>query len=116
VPIEQNHNLATWVPRRNLTDCIVDLNASIDELTHFFNALVPPYPAPKLEIGGKIFDIESYKLLARNYICTNGRVVNIDSTGVYIKVDNGLLVISTLSFNGVNVPACEVLKLGQRLV
>ena len=86
-------------------------------LKRFFKALVAPYPLPKLNINDKLYDIKKYKIIARDYYCHLGRVVNIDEEGVWIKILGGLLVITEICKTGenLNIDSRSVLKLGYRL-
>lgn len=95
-PTKQDKDLATWVPKRNLDDCIIDFNWSNTIINRFFLALSPPYPLPRVIIKDVCYEILGYKTIDRDYFCDTGRVVNVDEEGVWIKTKDGLLVISLL--------------------
>lgn len=95
-PRLQNEANATWVAKRNLDDCLIDFEQSTEYLNRFFLALVRPYPLPSILIKNTKFEVSQMKLIKRKYCCTNGRVVNIDNDGVYIKCSDGLLIISEI--------------------
>lgn len=113
----QNKKDATWVCKRNLKDCVVDFNQSVESTDNLFRALVAPYPLPMLEVKSDLYEITEHSLFERNYMMTNGRVVNIDAEGAWIKISDGLLVVKTLRlFQGdVDTAAQELLKIGMRL-
>lgn len=115
VPQPQDESMATWCPRRNLDDCVVDFESGTDHLLRLFRALVRPYPLPMLRLGGALLEISSARVLRRPYLCTIGSVVNVDDSGAYIKVGDGLLVVEGLLRDGAAVRPQEVLRIGQRL-
>lgn len=94
VPVKQDRTLATWVPRRRLADCIINFNWSNKMLRRFFLALTPPYPLPRIVIRGIPYEVVEHKVINKSYFCDNGIVVNIDEDGVWIKTEEGLLVVS----------------------
>ncbi|MBX9929529.1 MAG: hypothetical protein K2X99_11500 [Gemmatimonadaceae bacterium] len=111
----QDRAQATWVPRRNRDDCALDFSLSVAELHRVFRALVRPYPLPHLTSRGVRYEVADATLVARDYRCTTGRVVNIDAEGVWVKVADGLLVVRTLERDGERIDARTVLKRGERL-
>ncbi|MDB4689245.1 formyltransferase family protein [Verrucomicrobia bacterium] len=113
---EQDKNKATWVPRRNLDDCLINFEWSAQRLEAFFQALVRPYPLPSLQIRGKRYGIKESKIIDRPYFCDSGRVVNIDSDGVWIKCADSLLLVSKLvDDQDRDHDAQGLFKLGMRL-
>ena len=105
------------MPRRNLDDCIIRFDWSIDFLKMFFKALVRPYPLPMLSLNGKLYEITSASFLDREYFTHLGRVVNIDDLGVYIKVNGGLFIIESMKEydTGKEIVPQKFFKLGKRL-
>lgn len=114
-PQPQDKALATWVPRRNLADCLIDFHSSCDEISLFFKALVRPYPLPMINVRGVLYEVVEARLERRDYKCSVGRVVNVDEDGVWLKVADGLLVVQRLESSGDPVDPKSLLKLGQRL-
>lgn len=116
-PIKQNRDDATWVTKRNLTDCIVDFNQTHKQIEAMFRTLEPPYPYPMIKLKDKLYEIMNYQLVERKYEMHNGRVVNIENDDVYIKTKEGLLITSKLrEYESLKVfPAGDILKRGQRL-
>lgn len=116
VPVTQNKDDATWVCKRNLNDCIIDYEYSIAFLRRFFRALVKPYPLPILLINKAKYQVEECLLIEQDYYMTNGRVVNIDNEGVWIKVSDGFLVVKKVSdINGKEIELINLFKIGMRL-
>lgn len=111
---EQNHELATYVTRRTLSDCKVDWhrwNALL--FSRYLRALVNPYPLPFFTFANKSWNIISAEISFNDYIEMPGRVVYRDIEAVYVKLDGGVLKIKTIqdSVNLENiVPAREVIK------
>jgi methionyl-tRNA formyltransferase len=95
-PIEQDKSGATWCCKRNLDDCMIDFNESISFQERFFKALVRPYPLPAISVRSKSYEILEADFIYRDYHMTNGRVVNIDSDGAWIKVADGFLLVKKL--------------------
>ena len=93
IPRTQNSDKATYGVRRNLNDCFVNFDHDNKLLERFFIALTPPYPLPRLEIKSKTYEILDYKLIKRKYYSSNGRVVNIDNNGVWIRTKEGFLIV-----------------------
>ena len=116
-PIKQNRDEATWVTKRNLTDCVIDFDESLQQIEAMFRVLSDPYPLPMLKINDVLYEVLNHQLLARNYKMHNGRVVNIEDDNVYIKIRDGLLVTNRLRDYGTKkeYPAGRILKRGQRL-
>ena len=116
-PIKQNRDEATWVTKRNLTDCVIDFDETHKQIEAMFRVLAPPYPYPMLKIKDELFEVLNHQLLTRNYKMHNGRVVNIEDDNVYIKVREGLLITNRLRNYGTKqeYAASKILKRGQRL-
>ena len=116
-PIKQNREEATWVTKRNLTDCMIDFNQSHKQIEAMFRTLEPPYPYPMIKSKDKLYEILNYQLVERKYEMHNGRVVNIEDDKVYIKTKEGLLITDKLrEYESLQLfPAAEILKRGQRL-
>lgn len=117
VPVVQDKAEATWVCRRNLDDCLIDFDQTIDRLRLFFRALVEPYPLPRILIDGRPIEVVRCELLASSYFMHNGRVVNIENNQAWIKVENGFIVVSSIRDAHSRDDLCvsELFKLGQRL-
>ena len=117
IPQKQNKQLATWVAKRNIDDCIIDFNKSNKYLKMLFKALVRPYPLPMIKIDNKLFEVNSYRLITIKYDTHIGRVVNIENSDVFIKVKDGLLVINELTDFKTKelIQANKLLKIGRRL-
>ncbi len=116
-PIKQNREHATWVTKRNLTDCIIDFNQSHKEIEAMFRTLEPPYPYPMIKVKDNLYEVMNYQLIDREYKMHIGRVVNIEDDNVYIKTKEGLLITNKLrEYDSLKeFPAGKILKRGQRL-
>lgn len=115
-PVAQNKDNATWVCKRNINDCIIDYEYSIAFLRNFFKALVKPYPLPILLINNNKYQVENFLLIEQDYYMSNGRVVNIDDEGVWIKVSDGLLIVKKIrDINGKEIELTALFKIGMRL-
>lgn len=114
-PQPQDKSLATWVPKRNLDDCVIDFNTTCVALKNFFRALVRPYPLPMIKIKGERYEVTEADILEKSYYCTPGRVVNIDNEGAWVKITDGLLLIKSLEKANETISPSAILKIGQRL-
>lgn len=114
-PVPQDKSRATWVPRRNRADCRIDFSQSCEQLARAFKALVRPYPLPMLVSRGVEYEVSQASIIHRPYVCTPGRVVNVDGEGAWIKITDGLLLVRALEREGQAVAPQAVLTRGQRL-
>ena len=116
-PIKQNKEEATWVTKRNLTDCIIDFNQSHKQMEAMFRTLQAPYPLPMIQLKETLYEVMNYRLIECTYEMHIGRVVNIEDNDVYIKTKEGLLIINKLrQLKSLKIfSAAEILKRGQRL-
>ncbi|MBY3673509.1 MULTISPECIES: formyltransferase family protein [Vibrio] len=117
LPKEQDKMAATWVARRNLRDCLIKYEYTIEYIERMFKVLVRPYPLPMIELRGNVYEITSASFIKTNYYTDIGRVLNIENRDVYIKVSNGILVVKELRVldENVTVYPSDILKLGERL-
>lgn len=111
---DQDKSEASWVPKRNLDDCFVDFNSTVLHMERMLRALVAPYPLPRFKYKDLIYEVASARVIYRPYICTNGRIVNIDDEGVWIKISDGLLLVSELLCDGKITP-WSFFRIGARL-
>lgn len=114
---EQDFSKATWVCKRNLTDCFINYDWNVEFFKRFFKALVAPYPLPRFEVDGVCYEILSAKFVCKKYYMQNGRVVNIDGYGVWVKIEDGFLVIKEIrnADNHNHVDIINLFKVGMRL-
>ncbi len=115
-PIRQNREEATWVAKRNIDDCIIDFNMSNRYIDMLFKALVRPYPLPIIK-NNRLYEVNGYRLISRDYRANIGQVVNIEDKSIYIKVREGLLVVEKLIDFKTKESyfANEIFKMGDRL-
>ena len=116
-PIRQNREEATWVAKRNIDDCIIDFNMSNRYIDILFKALVRPYPLPIIKKNNRLYEVNGYRLISRDYRANIGQVVNIEDKSIYIKVREGLLVVEKLIDFKTKESyfANEIFKIGERL-
>lgn len=116
-PVKQDREQATWVTKRNLTDCIIDFNQPHEDIEVMFRTLMPPYPYPMIKAKGKLYEVMNYQLVSRDYTMHVGRIINIEGNNVYIKTKDGFLITNKLrEYDSLKeYHASEILKRGQRL-
>ncbi len=117
VPTPQDIDKATWVAKRGIEDCIIDFNEDNRYIHTLFKALVRPYPLPIIKSGNKMYEVDGYRLLSRDYRANIGQVVNIENNRAYIKVKEGLLVVERLIDYDTKeyILASSLFKIGKRL-
>ena len=115
--ISQNFLDASWVCKRNYEDCLINFDWNTKFLRRFFKALVYPYPLPRIKYQNKTYELLKVDLVEKSYYMTNGRVVNIDSDGVWVKIEDGLLVIKELIDveTDKKILSSDIFKIGVRL-
>lgn len=109
---------ATWVCKRNLDDCLIDFEQSVEYLSLFFRALVEPYPLPRIITKKGLVEVVEAELVDSVYHMINGRVVNIEHQRVWIKISNGFLIISKIrdAHTKQELDVQNVFKIGMRLL
>ncbi len=113
---KQDFTQATWVPRRNLDDCIVNFDMPNLYLRRFFRALTEPYPLPRVMHKNSIYEIVDSEIIDCDYYCQTARVVNTDDNGVWCKVKDGFLLIKKIRKVGDDniILANSVIRTGYR--
>lgn len=94
--IKQDKSKATWVGKRSYKDCLIDFSKTSTYLKAFFRALTPPYPIPYFYHKDKIIKVKNYRFHDANCETHLGRVLNIDQEGIWIKIEDGYIVLSNL--------------------
>lgn len=97
VPIAQDKSQASWVGKRNLKDCKIDFMKPLSYQKAFFRALVKPYPLPYIEFRGQEYEVTDVGFQGSKVDTHNGRILNIDNEGVWVKVPGGYLIIKYLT-------------------
>jgi len=94
----QDKRMASWVGWRNMLDCKIDFSRDHRYLKNFFRALVDPYPLPYIELQKtrEEFEIQAVDFLSRNISTHIGRILNVDSEGVYISSNDGYVVLKEI--------------------
>ena len=93
------------------------MTASLNEmLRRYFLALTRPYPLPMLMIRGEKYECLDHKIIDRKYYGPDGRAVNVDDSGVWIKTREGFLVIQNVQKLGTDKAErlCDIIPLGYR--
>lgn len=96
LPQEQNKGNASWVGRRSLKDCLIDWSQTIAYQKAFFRALVDPYPLPYFVFMGAKYTVARVDFQISLVNTHIGRILNIDSDGVWVKVKDGYMVLKTI--------------------
>lgn len=114
-PMEQDKSGASWVGKRNEQDCKIDFTKPISYQKAFFRALVEPYPLPYVICKGKKLIIKNpifHKSPVETHI---GRILNIDDDGVWVKIQDGYMVISSMYDEKGCIYSIDNFKIGQYL-
>ncbi|MDF3079278.1 MAG: hypothetical protein K0S09_3167 [Sphingobacteriaceae bacterium] len=114
-PEPQDKRKASWVGKRNLHDCQISFNSTSEELKAFFRALSEPYPTPYFVKNKKLFFPRKASFQKSRVKTHIGRVLNIDSEGVWIKIQDGYIILDEIQAEDGQVIANDTFKLGTRL-
>lgn len=96
IPVKQDKSRASWVGKRGLSDCRIDFSKTISYQKAFFRALVNPYPLPFFSLKGKEFVVKAVRFHPSNVATHEGRILNIDNEGVWVKIKDGYMVMVTI--------------------
>jgi len=117
IPTPQDHGKALYGCKRNLDDCLIDFRWDNKTLALFFKALTVPYPLPRIVLKNKIYEVIEWELIFKPYFSAVGRVLNIDDRGIWIKTQEGFLIISKLKNveTGEKEDPRNLIKIGYRM-
>ena len=116
IPVEQDKSKASWVGKRNEKDCQIDFTKTISYQKAFFRALVSPYPLPYIVYKQTKYIVTKVAFHSSNVVTHIGRILNIDSDGLWVKVFDGYMIIKELlDESGNTIDVCENFKIGQYL-
>lgn len=110
---ENNKAEATWVGRRNHQDCKVDFNKELRYLQCLFRALVEPYPLPFVVYKGDELIVTRVGFHFVNVETHIGRILNIDSDGLWVKAKDGYLIIKELVDQDNKIVDFDRFRIGQ---
>lgn len=116
IPFIQNEMNATYGCKRNLHDTYIDFNQSVEYLNKFFRGLTTPYPLPRFNYKGKIYEVSSAAFEKKEYVSMPGRVVFHNNDFIFIRVNNGFIKLKELKLNGLIIDKFKVLPIGARLI
>lgn len=88
--------LATWVGRRHLSDCKIDFKKNIHYQKNFFRALGGRYPLPYFEYKDARYWVSNVDYHYQNVQTHTGRILNIDEEGVWVKVQDGYMILKEI--------------------
>lgn len=115
----QNELLATYVTKRKPEDNLIDWNQPARNIFNFVRALTPPYTKGAFSfLANEIVRILEVKYLnIPNYIERPGNIVNKEQNGIWVKVQDGVVLINKISieeklYEGNNI----MLKIGDKFV
>jgi methionyl-tRNA formyltransferase len=111
--IENDISKATWVGMRNHQDCKIDFNRDLNYLKCFFRALVAPYPLPYVDYKGEELSVTKVDFHPVDCDTHKGRILNIDNDGIWVKANNGYLVLKELRDIDNNIVTFDRFRIGQ---
>ena len=114
-PIAQNKLDASWVGKRNAEDCKIDFSRTISYQKAFFRALVEPYPLPYVIHKGQKIIVRNVKYHKSSVDTHIGRILNIDNDGVWVKIQDGYMVLVSMCDEKGKQYSIENFKIGQYL-
>lgn len=114
-PYKQNKLGASWVGKRNMEDCKVDFSRPISYQKAFFRALVVPYPLPYITFKEENLIVSKVGYYENRVVSHIGRILNIDNEGIWVKCQDGYLIIKELLDKDNNVYPHTNFKIGMWL-
>lgn len=116
IPAEQDKSKASWVGKRNEKDCQIDFTKPISYQKAFFRALVSPYPLPYIVYKHTKYIVTKVAFQQSNVVTHIGRILNIDSDGLWVQVFDGYMIIKgLLDESGNTIDVSGKFKIGQYL-
>lgn len=114
-PRPQDKSLASWVGKRNEQDCMIDFAKPLAYQKAFFRALVSPYPLPFVTHKGNKYVVTKAGYHPSNVVTHIGRILNIDDEGLWVKCEDGYLVLHELRDEDNRIVPVSVFRIGQYL-
>ena len=115
IPQSQDKSQASWVGKRNEKDCMIDFAKTLAYQKAFFRALVDPYPLPFVMHKGIKYVVTKVKYHPSNVVTHIGRILNIDDEGLWVKCEDGYLVLQELRDANNQVVPVSMFRIGQYL-
>lgn len=113
----QDEDVASYGAKRNLTDCYIDFNKSISYLYNFVQALTYDYPLPRIVVRGEEYEVlPEVKFKRMEYYGPIGRVVDKHEGETWINVQDGFIIIKTITRNGKEALLSDLVPIGYRFL
>lgn len=112
--VPQNKKFASWVGKRNIFDCKINFEKTIDYQRRFFRALTKPYPLPWVSYHGIRYYISKVTFYKNSIETHNGRILNIDNEGIWVKCVDGYIIFHQLVDENDNIIDKANFRIGQK--
>ena len=99
-PIEQDKNKASWVGKRSLKHNIINFNEGFKYCKRLFRVLQFPYPGPQIIYKGCYYNVGKVCFHKSHIKADNSRILNVDEEGVWVKSEEGYIILSDITFRG----------------
>lgn len=114
-PITQDKSKASWVGKRRQIDCRIDFAKPICYQKAFFRALVKPYPLPYFEYKGNEYRVTEVDFHKSDISTHLERILNIDNEGIWIKIQDGYMIIKEIIDSQDKIVDLDRFKIGMFL-
>lgn len=99
IPEKQNHDLSSYAVMMDKTLGKIDWNDSKEKIMNLVRG-TNPWPGAYSYYDGKKIKIYKVNISNEIYSGINGEIVKVNDEGIYIKVDNGTVMIQEIQFSG----------------
>lgn len=111
--LKQDKSQASWVGKRNETDCMIDCAKPIAYQKAFFRALVSPYPLPYIVHKEQKYIVTKVSFSPSPVQTHIGRILNIDNEGIWVKIADGYMIMQELRNENNEIVPYSKFRIGQ---
>ena len=95
-PQAQDKAQATWVGKRSDKHNRLDFTKGHAFIKCLFRVLAPPYPLPFIEHKGRRYRVQEVGYHNANVETDIGRILNVDNEGIWVKSQDGYIILKNL--------------------
>lgn len=111
-PKPQDKSKASWVGKRNQTHNLINFNNSFEHCKRLFRVLQFPYPKPQIEYKKEIYTVQKVKYHKCSINTDIARILNIDNEGIWIKAQDGYIIVNDIEDINNNTINNNTFKIG----
>ena len=115
ITIEQDKKKASWVGKRGKKHNLIDFNQDSHYAKRLFRVLSPPYPYPSIIYMGLKYFVKGFKFHGSSINTDIGRILNVDDEGVWVKNNDGYLILKNINNENNEAVPYSFFKIGNYL-